>query len=167
MLKLGMQDTSQANSMRFIHCADLQLGKPFGSFDEDTRAALKASKARCPALYCQVRRGTQGRVGAHRGGHFLMPRPRHRVWSGARLMSWARSLRLHGSGCPATTIPLSQLTSGERIDRDKPDNVIPCHQGGTHRLEGYRSHSSGSSIRPESRLRSDRMDGPRRHGRAD
>ena len=34
--------------MRFIHCADIHLGKPFGQFDEETRAALR--QARLDAL---------------------------------------------------------------------------------------------------------------------
>ena len=30
--------------MRFIHCADLHLGKPFGRFDEDTRVELRGAR---------------------------------------------------------------------------------------------------------------------------
>lgn len=35
--------------MRFVHAADIHLGKPFGKFDEDARADLKA--ARLDALH--------------------------------------------------------------------------------------------------------------------
>lgn len=71
--------------MRFIHTADWQLGKPFGRFEAETRAAL--TEARFDAI------DTLGKAAAEHGaGHVLVAgevRPRRTI-SIRRVMNRAR-----------------------------------------------------------------------------
>nr|WP_321455463.1 DNA repair exonuclease [uncultured Cohaesibacter sp.] len=109
--------------MRFIHCADIHLGKPFGSFDEDTRAALKI--ARLDALRaiaeCAVERGAEMVLIA--GDTFDAEAPPSKLVRRA-LDIMADFSALTWVWMPGNHDSLAAVDLWERIEKDKPDNVI-------------------------------------------
>lgn len=113
--------------MRFIHCADLHLGKPFGSFDEDTRAALKA--ARLEALRAI------GNLAVERGAELVLiagdtfdaeAPPSRLVRRAIDIMAGFSSLQW--IWMPGNHDSLAAVDLWERIERDKPENVILATQ---------------------------------------
>lgn len=109
--------------MRFIHAADFHLGKPFGNYDEDTRAALKA--ARIEALRATgdlaVSRGADFVVIA--GDTFDAEAPPSRLVKRA-LDAMAAYPALTWVWMPGNHDSLAAVDLWERLGRDKPDNVI-------------------------------------------
>ncbi|MET1416822.1 DNA repair exonuclease [Roseibium sp. HPY-6] len=109
--------------MRFVHAADFHLGKPFGNFDEDTRAALKA--ARLEAL-----RST-GELAVNRGADFVVVAgdtfdagaPPSRLVKRV-LDAMASFPDVTWVWMPGNHDSLAAVDLWERIERDKPDNVI-------------------------------------------
>ncbi len=109
--------------MRFIHCADFHLGKPFGTFDEDTRAALKT--ARLDAL-----RAT-GNLAMERGAELVLiagdtfdaeAPPSRLVRRAIDIM--ADSSSITWIWMPGNHDSLAAVDLWERIERDRPENVI-------------------------------------------
>ncbi|MEY8117890.1 exonuclease SbcCD subunit D [Falsihalocynthiibacter sp. BN13B15] len=109
--------------MRFVHVADFHLGKPFGNFDEDTRAALKA--ARLDALQATgalaVSRNAEFVVIA--GDTFDAEAPPSRLVKRA-LDAMAAFPDLTWIWMPGNHDSLAAVDLWERLERDKPANVI-------------------------------------------
>ena len=109
--------------MRFVHVADFHLGKPFGNFDEDTRAALKA--ARLDALNATgafaVSRDASFVVIA--GDTFDAEAPPSRLIKRA-LDAMAAFPRLTWIWMPGNHDSLAAVDLWERLERDRPKNVI-------------------------------------------
>jgi DNA repair exonuclease SbcCD nuclease subunit len=109
--------------MRFLHTADLHLGKPFGNFDEDTRGALKA--ARLNALR------KIGEVATDRGAEFVLiagdtfdaEAPPSRLVKRA-IDTMAAFSNVVWVWMPGNHDSLAAADLWERIARDKPNNVI-------------------------------------------
>lgn len=109
--------------MRFVHVADFHLGKPFGTYDEDTRAALKL--ARLDAL-----RAT-GELAEARGADFVViagdtfdaEAPPSRLVKRA-LDAMAAFPALTWVWMPGNHDSLAAVDLWERLEREKPDNVI-------------------------------------------
>ena len=109
--------------MRFVHAADFHLGKPFGNYDEDTRAALKV--ARLDAL-----RAT-GKLAVNRSADFVViagdtfdaEAPPSRLVKRA-LDTMAAFPNITWILMPGNHDSLAAVDLWERIARDKPANVI-------------------------------------------
>jgi DNA repair exonuclease SbcCD nuclease subunit len=109
--------------VRFIHTADLHLAKPFGRFDADTQAALRV--ARLDALRCL---GGAARAGKAEfiliaGDTFDAEAPPSKVVRRA-LDVMAEFADLQWVLLPGNHDSLAAVDLWERIERDKPDNVI-------------------------------------------
>lgn len=109
--------------MRFLHTADLHLAKPFGRFDVDTQAALRV--ARLDALR---RLGKAARAGKAEfiliaGDTFDAEAPPSKVVRRA-LDVMAEFADLQWVLLPGNHDSLAAVDLWERIERDKPDNVI-------------------------------------------
>lgn len=109
--------------MRFLHTADLHLAKPFGRFDADTQAALRM--ARLDALR---RLGDAARAGKAEfiliaGDTFDAEAPPSKVVRRA-LDVMGEFLDLQWVLLPGNHDSLAAVDLWERIERDKPDNVI-------------------------------------------
>ncbi|WP_176219066.1 metallophosphoesterase family protein [Planktotalea arctica] len=109
--------------MRFLHTADLHLAKPFGRFDEDTRAALRV--ARLDAL---------GKIGetarAHGAGLILVAGDTFDAEAPPSKIV-RRALDIIGSFDDLTWVllpgnhdSLAAVDLWERIERDKPNNLL-------------------------------------------
>ncbi|MFT5064558.1 MAG: DNA repair exonuclease SbcCD nuclease subunit [Yoonia sp.] len=109
--------------MRFVHAADIHLGKPFGNFDEDTRAALKS--ARLDAVHAigalAISRDAEFVVIA--GDTFDAEAPPSRLVKRA-LDAMAAFPDLTWIWMPGNHDSLAAIDLWERLERDKPDNVI-------------------------------------------
>jgi len=109
--------------MRFVHAADVHLGKPFGNFDEDTRASLKT--ARLETLKAigalAVDHGADFVVIA--GDTFDAEAPPSRLVKRA-LDAMAAFPDLTWVWLPGNHDSLAAVDLWERLERDKPDNVI-------------------------------------------
>jgi hypothetical protein len=109
--------------MRFIHAADFHLGKPFGNFAEDTRAGLKT--ARLDALRATgqlaVQRGVD--VVLIAGDTFDAEAPPSRLVKRA-LDAMAAFPSVTWVWMPGNHDSLAAVDLWERLDRDKPENVI-------------------------------------------
>lgn len=109
--------------MRFVHAADFHLGKPFGNFDEDTRAGLKT--ARLEALHAT------GALAVSRDADFVLiagdtfdaEAPPSRLVKRA-LDAMAAFPDLTWIWMPGNHDSLAAVDLWERLERDKPDNVI-------------------------------------------
>ena len=109
--------------MRFVHVADFHLGKPFGNYDEDTRAALKT--ARLDAV-----RAT-GEIAVKRGADFVViagdtfdaEAPPSRLVKRA-LDAMASFPDVTWVWMPGNHDSLAAVDLWERLERDKPANVI-------------------------------------------
>lgn len=109
--------------MRFVHAADFHLGKPFGNFDEDTRAGLKT--ARLDAL-----RATGEYAVKHdaslvliAGDTFDAESPPSRLVQRA-LDTMAGFPNITWVLMPGNHDSLAAVDLWERLQRDKPENVI-------------------------------------------
>jgi DNA repair exonuclease SbcCD nuclease subunit len=109
--------------MRFVHAADIHLGKPFGNFDEDTRAQLRT--ARLEVL------NAIGALAVDRGADFVLiagdtfdaEAPPSRLVKRA-LDAMAAFPDLTWVWLPGNHDSLAAIDLWERLERDKPDNVI-------------------------------------------
>lgn len=109
--------------MLFIHAADIHLGKPFGNFDEDTRAPLKA--ARLEAL------SAIGNLAVEHGADFVLiagdtfdaEAPPSRLVKRA-LDAMAAFPSLTWVWMPGNHDSMAAVDLWERLEREKPDNVI-------------------------------------------
>lgn len=109
--------------MRFVHMADLHLGKPFGTFDEDTRAALKA--ARLEAL------AAAGALAQEKGANFVLiagdtfdaEAPPSRLVRRA-LDAMAACPDITWVWMPGNHDSLAAVDLWERLAQDKPANVV-------------------------------------------
>lgn len=109
--------------MRFVHAADFHLGKPFGPYDEDTRAALKL--ARLDALKAA------GELAVARAADFVLiagdtfdaEAPPSRLVKRA-LDVMASFPDLTWIWMPGNHDSLAAVDLWERLLRDKPANVI-------------------------------------------
>lgn len=109
--------------VRFVHVADFHLGKSFGNFDEDTRAALKA--ARLDALH------TTGAFAVSRDASFVViagdtfdaEAPPSRLVKRA-LDAMAAFPKLTWIWMPGNHDSLAAVDLWERLERDRPKNVI-------------------------------------------
>jgi DNA repair exonuclease SbcCD nuclease subunit len=109
--------------MRFVHAADIHLGKPFGNFDEDTRAPMRA--ARLDVLT------SIGALAVDRGADFVViagdtfdaEAPPSRLVKRA-LDAIAAFPDLIWVWLPGNHDSLAAVDLWERLERDKPDNVI-------------------------------------------
>ncbi len=109
--------------MRFIHAADLHLAKPFGRFDADTQAALRT--ARLDALR---RLGDAARAGKAEfiliaGDTFDAEAPPSKVVRRA-LDLMGEFSDLQWVLLPGNHDSLAAVDLWERMERDKPDNVV-------------------------------------------
>ena len=109
--------------MRFVHVADIHLGKPFGNFDEDTRAALKA--ARLDALHAAgaLARDRDAGLVLIAGDTFDAEAPPSRLVKRA-LDTMAGFPDVTWVWMPGNHDSLAAVDLWERLERDKPDNVI-------------------------------------------
>lgn len=109
--------------MRFLHAADFHLGKPFGTFDEDTRAGLKA--ARLATLHATgalaISRGAEYVLIA--GDTFDAEAPPSRLVKRA-LDAMAAYPTVTWVWMPGNHDSLAAVDLWERLKRDKPSNVI-------------------------------------------
>lgn len=109
--------------MRFFHTADIHLAKPFGRFDEDTRAALRS--ARLEAL------GWVGQEASARGAEFVLvagdtfdaeaPPLKTVQWA---LDAMGEFPDLVWVLMPGNHDSLAAVDLWERIGNTRPDNVI-------------------------------------------
>ncbi len=109
--------------MRFIHTADIHLAKPFGRFDEDTRAALRA--ARLGAL---TKIGEEGRA---RDAEFIVIAGDTFDAEAPPSKTVRRALDVMGEFSdlvwvlmPGNHDSLAAVDLWERIENEKPDNVV-------------------------------------------
>lgn len=109
--------------MRFIHTADLHLAKPFGRFDEDTRAALRVARLDAVRKLGEAAVAHNAEFVLIAGDTFDAEAPPSKVVR--------RALDVMGefSGLQWVLLPgnhdsLAAVDLWERIERDKPDNVI-------------------------------------------
>lgn len=113
----------ETTKVRFVHAADFHLGKPFGNFDEDTRAALKA--ARLDALHATGAFAVSRDAGfvVIAGDTFDAEAPPSRLVKRA-LDAMAAFPELTWIWMPGNHDSLAAVDLWERLERDKPDNVI-------------------------------------------
>jgi len=109
--------------MRFLHTADLHLGKPFGNFDEDTRGALKAARLNALRRIGEVasERGAECILIA--GDTFDAEAPPSRLVKRA-MDSMAAFPNIVWIWMPGNHDSLAAVDLWERIELDKPDNVV-------------------------------------------
>jgi DNA repair exonuclease SbcCD nuclease subunit len=110
-------------SMRFLHTADLHLAKPFGRFDEDTRAALRAARLDAVRKIGVAARAHRAEFVLIAGDTFDAEAPPAKVVR--------RALDVMGEFddllwvlLPGNHDSLAAVDLWERIARDKPDNLI-------------------------------------------
>lgn len=109
--------------MRFLHTADLHLAKPFGRFGADTQAALRMAR-----LDSLRRLGDAARIGEAEfiliaGDTFDAEAPPSKVVRRA-LDVMGDFVDLQWVLMPGNHDSLAAVDLWERIERDKPDNVI-------------------------------------------
>lgn len=109
--------------MRFIHTADIHLAKPFGRFDEDTRAALRAAR-----LNALRKTGEEARI---RDAEFILIAGDTFDAEAPPSKVVRRALDVMGEFSdllwvlmPGNHDSLAAVDLWERIEREKPDNVV-------------------------------------------
>jgi len=109
--------------VRFLHTADLHLAKPFGRFDADTQAALRMARLDALRRLGNAARADKAEFILVAGDTFDAEAPPSKVVR--------RALDLMGEFTdllwvllPGNHDSLAAVDLWERIDRDKPDNVI-------------------------------------------
>lgn len=109
--------------MRFLHTADLHLAKPFGRFDEDTRAALRAARLDALRKLGEKSHEYNAEFILIAGDTFDAEAPPSKVVR--------RALDVMGDFSdvqwvllPGNHDSLAAVDLWERIERDKPDNVV-------------------------------------------
>lgn len=109
--------------MRFLHTADIHLAKPFGRFDEDTRAALRAARLDVLKKLGEEARKRNAEFIVIAGDTFDAEAPPSKVVR--------RALDVMGESCdlqwvllPGNHDSLAAVDLWERIERDKPNNVV-------------------------------------------
>ena len=109
--------------MRFLHAADLHLGKPFGRFDEDTRAALRAARLDAVRKLGETAKMHDAEFVLIAGDTFDAEAPPSKVvrraldvMGGFDDLQWVLMPGNHDS--------LAAVDLWERIERDKPGNVV-------------------------------------------
>ncbi|MFT4699874.1 MAG: DNA repair exonuclease SbcCD nuclease subunit [Yoonia sp.] len=109
--------------MRFFHTADLHLAKPFGRFDEDTRAALRAARLDAVRKIGVAARVHNAEFVLIAGDTFDAEAPPAKVVRRA-LDVMGEFADLLWVLLPGNHDSLAAVDLWERIARDKPDNVI-------------------------------------------
>lgn len=109
--------------MRFVHAADIHLGKPFGNFDEDTRAPLKTARLEALSSIGQLSSDLGANFVLIAGDTFDAEAPPSRLVKRA-LDAMAAFPNLTWVWLPGNHDSLAAIDLWERLDRDKPDNVI-------------------------------------------
>lgn len=108
--------------MRFIHTADLHLAKPFGRFDEDTRAALRLARLEALKQIGEAARAHAVDLVLIAGDTFDAEAPPSKVVQRA-LDTMQRFSEVHWVLMPGNHDSLAAVDLWERIEQDKPDNV--------------------------------------------
>lgn len=109
--------------MRFIHAADFHLGKPYGAFDEDTRAPLRAARLEALAATGELAVDLQARFVTLAGDTFDAEAPPSRLVKRA-LETMAAFSDITWVWMPGNHDSLAAIDLWERLARDKPANVI-------------------------------------------
>jgi DNA repair exonuclease SbcCD nuclease subunit len=109
--------------MRFFHTADLHLAKPFGRFDEDTRAALRGARLDAVRKIGVAARVHNAEFVLIAGDTFDAEAPPAKVVRRA-LDVMGEFADLLWVLLPGNHDSLAAVDLWERIARDKPDNVI-------------------------------------------
>lgn len=109
--------------MRFLHSADIHLAKPFGRFDEDTRAALRVARLDAVRKLGEAARGHSAEFVLIAGDTFDAEAPPSKVVRRA-LDVMGEFADLQWVLLPGNHDSLAAVDLWERIERDKPDNVI-------------------------------------------
>ena len=109
--------------MLFLHTADLHLAKPFGRFDEDTRAALRAARLDAVRSIGQAAQAHKAEFILIAGDTFDAEAPPSKVVRRA-LDVMGEFTDLQWVLLPGNHDSLAAVDLWERIERDKPDNVI-------------------------------------------
>jgi DNA repair exonuclease SbcCD nuclease subunit len=108
--------------VRFLHTADIHLAKPFGRFDEDTRAALRAARIDALRKLGDAARDRNAEFVLIAGDTFDAEAPPSKVVR--RVLDVMREFSdLQWVLLPGNHDSLAAVDLWERIERDKPDNV--------------------------------------------
>ena len=109
--------------MRFLHTADIHLAKPFGRFDEDTRAALRAARLDAIRKLGEAAREHHAGIILIAGDTFDAEAPPARVIR--RAMDIIREFSdLTWVLLPGNHDSLAAVDLWERIENEKPDNLV-------------------------------------------
>lgn len=109
--------------MRFVHAADFHLGKSFGKYDEDTRAALKAARLDALRATGELAVAQKADLVVIAGDIFDAEAPPSRLVKRA-LDAVAAFPQVTWVWMPGNHDSLAAVDLWERLARDKPDNVI-------------------------------------------
>ena len=109
--------------MRFIHCADLHLGKPFGRFDEDTRVELRGARLQALDTIGQIATTHDAPYVLIAGDTFDAETPPTKLVRRA-LDAMAKYDRVTWILMPGNHDSLAASDLWDRIARDCPHNVI-------------------------------------------
>ncbi|WP_417691763.1 metallophosphoesterase family protein [Roseibium sp.] len=109
--------------MRFVHAADFHLGKPFGRFDEDTRADLRAARLEALRATGEFAVAQRAEFIVIAGDTFDAEAPPPKLVKRA-LDAMAAVPDMRWVLMPGNHDNLGAVDLWERIARDKPDNVI-------------------------------------------
>lgn len=109
--------------MRFLHTADIHLAKPFGRFDEDTRAALRVARLDAVRKLGDAARAGKADFILIAGDTFDAEAPPSKVVRRA-LDIMGEFADLQWVLLPGNHDSLAAVDLWERIERDKPANMI-------------------------------------------
>jgi DNA repair exonuclease SbcCD nuclease subunit len=109
--------------VRFLHTADLHLAKPFGRFDADTQAALRMARLDALRRLGDAARAEKAELILIAGDTFDAEAPPSKVVRRA-LDVMGEFTDLQWVLLPGNHDSLAAVDLWERIERDKPDNVI-------------------------------------------
>ena len=116
------RDFEAPKPVRFLHTADLHLAKPFGRFDEDTRAALRQARLTALRAIGEAARDHQADIIVIAGDTFDAETPPAktinralRVMADVPNVTWVLMPGNHDS--------LAAVELWERIAREAPDNL--------------------------------------------
>lgn len=109
--------------MKFVHVADIHLGKPFGNFDEDTRALLKSARLETLTSIGVIAVENKADFVLIAGDTFDAEAPPSRLVKRA-LDAMAAFPDLIWVWMPGNHDSLAAVDLWERLERDKSDNVI-------------------------------------------
>lgn len=109
--------------MRFVHAADFHLGKPFGTYDEDTRGPLKLARLDAIRSTGELAVARDAAFVLIAGDTFDAEAPPSRLVKRA-LDAMAAFPNLTWVWMPGNHDSLAAVDLWERLERDKPDNVI-------------------------------------------